>query len=422
MPSPPLRQRCQRLWALAAAALLALGCSRGEPKDDAEEHDPAVDRPARTVRVAHVQLEPWPVTVRVQGSLMADEQAVIGSKLAGRVETVHIDLGSVVKRGEVMVELDQSELRLRVEQAEAMLKQACSAIGLTPEDDETALVFENAPPVMLEQALVDEARAAVARAEQLLPTKAMTEGEYNTFVAQLKTAQARYLSAINGVSEQRSVIGVRRAELALARQQLADSSIVAPFDALVEARQVSPGAYLQVGQAVASLVRIDCLRFNAGVPETRASAIRVGQPIEIRVAGFAEPIDAEISRVSPTVLQTSRSVRIEADVRNPELTLQAGLFGEAEITVDPSATALAVPAAAISQFAGVQKVWLVEGGAAKQATVRIGRRREGLVEVLDGVEEGAVVVATAAEGHDGPVIIAGDVDAPASDDAEADSG
>jgi RND family efflux transporter MFP subunit len=340
----------------------------------------------------------------VQGSLLADEDAVIGSKLAGRVEKVNIDLGSVVKRGASLVELDCDELKLRVQQAEAMLEQACAAIGKTPADDETKLDLENSPPVMLEQALVDEAKAAVERAEQLLPTRAMTDAEYETFVAQLKTAEARYMSAVNAVREQISLIGVRRAELALAQQQLKDAVIVAPFDALVDAKRVSPGAYVQLGQAVAALVRIDRLRFTAGVPESRASRIREGQPISIQVAGADAPIVVKVSRVSPTVVQSSRSVRIEADVPNPDLELQAGLFAQAEITTDAGATALAVPASAVTQFAGVQKVWAVRDGKAAQATVHIGRRDGQRIEILGGVVAGDVILVDGSEGHDGPVI------------------
>lgn len=409
---------------LAALGLLGLsvvltGC--GSHEAPASAATPRDASPPKEVHIVAASIQPWPVTVRVQGSLLADEDAIIGSKLAGRVEKVNVDLGSVVKHGEVMVELDQQELKLLVEQAEAQLKQACAAIGLDPDNDETALVLENSPPVMLEQALVDEAQAAVARAERLMPTRAMTESEYDTFVAQLKTAQARYRSAINSVSEQISLIGVRRADLALAKQQLADAQIVAPFDALVNARRVSPGAYLQVGQAVMALVRIDQLRFTAGVPEVHADELAVGQSIAIRVAGREEPIPAKICRVSPTVVQTSRSVRMEADVANEDLTLQAGLFGEAEIVVDPSATALAVPAAAVSQFAGVQKVWIVTDGRCEQRTVRIGRRDADRIEIVDGLADGDTIVSRAEQGREGPVIAVND--APSTDQpATGDSG
>jgi RND family efflux transporter MFP subunit len=335
--------------------------------------------------------------------LLADEQAVIGTRLAGRVEEVFVDLGSVVKRGEVLMRLDRRELQLRVQQAEAQLEQACAAIGKRPTDDETATMITAAAPVLLEQAMVDEAQAAVNRADRLLPTNAITDAEHETFTAQLKTAKARYMSAVNAVHEQISTIGVRRAELALAKQQLDDAEVVAPFDALVEARQVSPGTYVQIGQAVASLVRIDRLRFTAGVPESQAARIQQSQPIAIRIAGAEAPIAVKVSRVSPIVVQSSRSVRIEADVPNENLELQAGLFAEAEITVDASATALAVPASAVSQFAGVQKVWVVRDGRATQTTVRTGRRDKGRIEILDGLPDGSSIVELAAEGHEGPV-------------------
>jgi RND family efflux transporter MFP subunit len=386
---------------LAGALLLpAVGCHQTEaPPVEARQ-----TAAPKEVVVVQAALQPWPQTVRVQGSLLAHEDSTIGSKLACRVDSVAVDLGSVVKKGDSLVTLDRSELDLRVQLAEANLRQACAAIGLTPEGDENQVDYKNSPRVELEQALIEEAQAAVTRGKQLLPTRAITGAEYDTMVAQLKAAQARYDSAMNGVAEQVSLIGVRRKELALAQQAVIDANIVAPFDGIVEERRVSPGEYVQVGQAVLTLVRTDRLRFTAGVPESKAAPIKRGQRVEIRIAGKQEPVAAVISRVSPTVTLTSRAVRIEADVTNPELQLQAGLFAEADIIVDPDDETLAIPATAVSRFAGVQKVWLVADGAARQQTVRAGREIDGRVEILDGLKAGDTVVANAADGHDGPVI------------------
>jgi cobalt-zinc-cadmium efflux system membrane fusion protein len=111
-----------------------------------------------------------------------------------------------------------------------------------------------------------------------------------------------------------------------------------------------------------------------------------------------------VSRVSPTVMQSSRSILIEADVPNPTLTLQAGLFAEAEVVVNPAAQAIVVPASAVSRFAGVQKVWIIADGIAKQQTVRTGREDGTRVEIIDGLPAGTMLVQNAAEGHDGPVV------------------
>jgi RND family efflux transporter MFP subunit len=357
------------------------------------------------VAVVRAQLQPWPRTIPVQGSLLAYEDAVIGSKLAGRVAEISVDLGSVVRKGEVLVHLVRSELDLRVELAEAQLKQACATIGLTPADDETTFDPNEAPGTMMEAAMVDEARRTVNRAQQLLSSRAVTEQEFDTMVAQFKAAQARYSAAINTVGEQISLIGVRRKELALARQAVIDSEVVAPFDGVVGERFVSPGEFVSTGQAVVSLVRSDLLRYTAGVPESRAAEIKEGQQINItRGVNISAPITTKLSRVSPTVMQATRSILVEADVPNPSLGLQAGLFAEAEIIVDPNAEAIVVPRSAVNRFAGVQKVWIVVEGTAKQQTVRTGREDAERVEILEGLEVGAVVILNASEGHDGPVV------------------
>ncbi len=390
-----------RLPLLAGPLLLfPAGCQQNETPPVAVRQTAA----PKELVVVQASLAPWPRSVSVQGSLLAHEDATIGSKLACRVDTVAVDLGSVVNRGDPLVTLDRSELDLRVQLAEANLRQACAAIGLTPDGDESQVDYKNSPRVELEQALVEEAQAGVTRAKQLLPTRAITGAEYDTMVAQLKAAQARYDSSINAVAELISLIGVRRKELALAQQTVIDASIVAPFDGIVEERRVSPGEYVQVGQPVVTLVRTDRLRFTAGVPESKAAPIKSGQRVEIRIAGKPQPVAAVVSRVSPTVMLTSRSVRIEADVANPDLELQAGLFAEADIIVDPNNETLAIPSTAVSRFAGVQKVWLVERGAARQQTVRTGRESDGRVEILDGLKAGDVIARNAKDGHDGPVI------------------
>jgi len=419
MPHPtPTRRVALPLAAAGSLLLLAtLGCGEeAATLADAAAAKPAVVAPKQVEVVAAIR-QACPRTVSVQGALLADEDAVVGSKLAGRVEAVTVDLGSIVKKGEPLVTLDRSELDLQVKLAEAQLQQACSAIGLKAYEDETKLDYKNAPPVQLEQALVDESEAAVSRAKALLPSRAITGSEYDTLVAQMRAAKARYNSALNAVSTQVAMIGVRRTELSLARQQVADSETVAPFDGVVEARRVSPGEYVSVGQPLISLVRAERLRFTAGVPESKAGEIKPVQRVEINIAGAKEPLVTAVTRVSPIVTQTSRAVRIEADVPNPDHALQAGLFAEAEVIVEPEAQALALPAAAVTRFAGVEKVWLVADGKATQQSIRTGREERGRIEIVDGLPEGSQVVANADDGRSGPVTI---VEAAVSEGAVSD--
>src|SRR5690606_29939710 len=142
---------------LALGAVCLAGCTNAGGAGAGASATPPSGPPPKEVVVATAEIAPWPRTVTVQGSLLADEDSVIGSKIAGRVESVPVDLGSVVKRGDPLVVLDRSDLILRVELAEAQLSQATAAIGLTPADDESQVEFANSPRVELEQAAIDEA-------------------------------------------------------------------------------------------------------------------------------------------------------------------------------------------------------------------------------------------------------------------------
>lgn len=385
-----------------AMAVVSVGCQGSVTPPPAPT---AEDAPPTPVHVTSASVQEWPSTVRVQGSLMADEQAVVGSRVNGLVRSVMVDLGSVVKKGERITELQKDEFTLKVTHAEAQLRQAKARLGLKPDDPLSKLDRLLAPTVRQEQAMLDEARAKAERARRLLSQKAISVEEVQLLDTALGVADARYQSSLNGVDEQIALLGVYQAEVDIARQELEDTEIVAPFDGVVQDRHAAPGVYLQAGAPVITLVRINPLRFRAGVPERYALQVRPGQTVHLIVEGEPQPIQAQISRVAPALDMASRSLIVEADVPNPGGKLRTGLFAEADIVLDPHARALAVPLASVKEFAGIEKVWVIREGKAKEAQVRTGRRNGGRVEILDGLNAGDVVASDAREGKTGPVVV-----------------
>jgi RND family efflux transporter MFP subunit len=203
--------------------------------------------------------------------------------------------------------------------------------------------------------------------------------------------------------------------LGLARQALQDAEIRAPFDGVIEQRFVAPGAYLQVGQPVVALVKVDPWRFRASVPEREATAVQVGQRVTIRIEGEQTELDAVIARISPSVEMSNRALTVEAVERPdtasarpheagaPRSRLRRGLFAEADIHVDPTAQTLAVPRAAVREFAGVEKVWCVVDGEATERRVEMGRQNDAYAEILSGLSAGDVVVVDGFPKQAGPV-------------------
>ena len=179
--------------------------------------------PTLAAAVITVEFSAWPQVVRSQGSLVADEVTVLGAKVAGRVAEVHVDLGDQVTTGQPLVTLDQQEFRLHVQQAEAQLSQARSAVGLEPGELIEQLDPSNAAPVREERAVWDEAAANLKRADRLEAENAISALEYDQIVAAERVAEARYASAVNGVREKMALIEVNEAELSLARQRLREA-------------------------------------------------------------------------------------------------------------------------------------------------------------------------------------------------------
>jgi RND family efflux transporter MFP subunit len=364
-------------------------------------------KPVETPRVEVVPAEPhpWPLAVRVQGNLVGDEHAVIGAKAAGRIKLVSIDMGSQVKQGDVLATLETEEFDLKVQEAEAQLDQARVALGLKRGESEDRVDRSRVPAVMQEEALRNQARANLQRAKSLAPASIVTAEELEQRQAELEVAEAKVRSALTDVEEQLALVGVRKAALALARQQRIDAEVRAPFTGVVQQRHVAPGTYVQIGQPIVSLVRTDPLRFRAGVPERQAAQLRERQPATIRVEGLTTALTGQVSRISPALDTSNRSLTTEIDLPNSDARLRIGLFAEAEIVVEPDAQALAVPIGAVREFAGVEKVWVVKDGQASERVVMTGRRDADHVEVLRGLVAGEEVVRSAEHGQAGPVMV-----------------
>jgi RND family efflux transporter MFP subunit len=304
----------------------------------------------------------------------------------------------------VLITLEPEEFDLHVREAEAQLEQTRVKLGLEPGESEQELDRTKAPTVVQEEALWNQARAKLQRAQSLAPSNIVTAEELDQCRAEVEVAEARYRSALNAVEEQIALIGVRQTELALAKQARIDAELGAPFAGSVQQRHVAPGAYVQIGQPIVSLVRIDPLRFRAGVPERQAAWISEGQPATIRVEGLESALEGVVSRISPALDMSNRALTVEIDVPNPNSRLRGGAFAEAEVIVEPQARAVAIPADCLRDFAGVEKVWVVHDGQAVERVVATGRRDREWVEVLAGLDEGEVVVCQPPAGLAGPVI------------------
>jgi RND family efflux transporter MFP subunit len=253
--------------------------------------------------------------------------------------------------------------------------------------------------VRQEKALWNEAVEYLNRARDLHLRNAISEAEIERLDAAERVAAARYTSALNGVDEKIALIGVRTAELALARQRLQEGVIRSPFDGELLQRQVAPGEYVPIGQAICTIVRSNPLRYRGTIPERHARQLKVGQSVTIRIESFPEPRSVRVTRISPVLDEMTRALTFEALVDNSDGRLQTGLFAEGEVVLDSTARSLVVPPTAILEFAGAEKVWKLVDGMAREQEIRTGRRRSDAIEIVNGLVAGDRILLEANSGQ-----------------------
>ena len=330
--------------------------------------------------------------VNATGTLAADESVILGTKVAGRIAEIAVDLGSRVRQGQVVARIDPTDFKLRVDQAVAALQQARSRLGLPAEGTDDRVVAENTAVVRQARAVLDEARLTRERFEQLWERQFVARAQLDTAVSALEVAEGRYQDALEEVRIRQGVLLQRRSELELARQQLADTVVAAPIDGAVAERRTSVGEFLAAGAPVVTLVKVHPLRLRIAVPERDAAGVVIGQAVMVTVEGAAGEHRGRVARISPSIVEQNRTLLVEAEVPNPSATLRPGAFARADIVVAGAVRVVTVPAESVVTFAGVEKVLTVSKGKTAEVRVQTGRRLGEQVEIVNGLTAGQQVV------------------------------
>ena len=277
--------------------------------------------------------------IEAVGSLLSDESVEIASEIAGRVAEIAFKEGQPVEEGATLVKLDDRLARAEVDDAKARF---------------------------------DLAAANNERAKALSQRGHVTERAADEAVSNLETA---------------------RAALELARVRLSKHGLKAPFSGVVGTRRVSPGAYLAAGAPIVNLEKIDTLKVDFKIPETFLGDVRVGQEIELAVDALPRrTFEGEIYAINPQIDVNGRSLQIRARIANPERLLRPGLFARIRVKGLEERSIVMVPESAVVPRGGESFVYRVENGRVVEEKVKLGERRDGSVEIVEGLDGAALVV------------------------------
>jgi len=398
----------RKLLAASSMLSIALLASCSSKSKESSARADAKSEPAAAIQVSTAPVIERSTNrgVEVVGSLEAQDQVTVSSQGSGNLESISVDLGSPVSRGQVIARIDQRELKLKRDQAEAALHQAEAKLGITRDGK---IDPQKQPDVRQAVAALERARYDLTAAKKLFDAGTISNQQYDVYQKTVDQAEARYQASLENVRNLEGIIEEKRAALDLTKKQLADSDIISPLSGVVKEKTASRGEYLQPGKPVVTIVQINPLRLRLEVPETFAASIAKGQVVTLKVDSFPDrEFKGVIKRINPSMDEKSRSLMAEAEVANSNALLRPGMFARSQIVSNSKTMALMVPEKAVVSLAGVTKIFVLEGAVAVERIVKLGARDGSLVEILEGVKAGERVITSNAEQlHDGSAVAAG---------------
>lgn len=313
-----------------------------------------------TVETESVSVERVVEEATSVGTLRSAESVDISPEIAGRIEIIAFDEGMPVDEGELLFQLDPSVF-------EAQLDEAKSAYQLRLRN------FE--------------------RADGLLKNK-------------VGTIRAR--------DEALSEMQITHALQTMAEVRLAKTKMLAPFDGIVGLRNVSRGEYVQPGDKLVNLEKIDPIKVDFSVAERYLANVRAGAEVRLRVDALGDQeFTGKVYAINPQIDPAGRSIALRAEVPNPDGVLRPGLFARVNMETASRDNALVVSEDAIVSQAGGSYVYRVIDGKAVLTAVTLGQRRYGKVEILKGLsQDDTVVVAGQIKLRDGAEVAPKLRDAP----------
>lgn len=331
---------------IAFASLLA-GCDKDKQAMDnklplSTPISVSVDQVTR--RIAAHQVE-------VVGTVQAVKRAEISSKITGNIIILQVDLGSKIKKGDLLIELSAGEISARVQQAKAQLEQA---------------------------------QRNLAREESLLKKNAATAQTVKSLRDSTKIAEAAYNEAVTMLDYCR---------------------ITAPFSGVITKKMSNVGDLATPGKPLLHLEEENNLQVVTNIPEAMILRIQKNDRLSIFIPSVNLEVEGIVAEISPVADPSSRSAPVKLRIP-PDSRLRSGQFARVTLTGEQTET-LTIPSSAVVPFGQIERVYVIHDDKARLRLVRTGSQQNGQIEILSGLTEGERVIKEADTNlHDGqPVVI-----------------
>jgi membrane fusion protein (multidrug efflux system) len=390
----------QVLWALALVVFLsATGCGTDGPSSEApvaeDEAAPAAGsaesaestasegvegeegveaeasrrETSTTVSTALVMRRDLVLPVKAEGRVRARHTSDVKFERAGRIDRIYVREGQRVSKGQVLVRLDDRELRLSLEEA---MSRYLQGLGQLAVEEDGYREGEHA------ERTLDQQRAELERRER---AGEITREQRLDLELELGMDAVRDGAYRRELLEVRSGVAAARAEAARLQIELERTEVRAPFAGVISALDLNQGENVQVGQVFCRLVDDINVEAAVGVLESDLSVVTVGKPALLEVPALRQSIPLQVDVIDPEVATDSRTCRVLLRLRSDEQRVKPGMFVRAWIAGEVLPDRLLVPREAIVTRDGRPVLFKVEGDRALWVYVQLGRQNAQLVEI-----------------------------------------
>ena len=292
------------------------------------------------VRALKLNAQSFSNNIFTTGTIIANEEVQLRPETSGRITSLTLDEGRSVKKGDLLVKINDADLQAQLLRARLQL--------------ELAELREN-------------------RQKLLLENRAIAQEDYDVALNQVNTIKA---------------------EISLIEAQIEKTELRAPFDGVIGLRNVSEGSYITTSNVVATLQDFNTIKIDFSIPERYSALVQSGDQIRFTRQASEGTYEGKIMAIEPRIDQATRTLVLRAQAPNPNRSIIPGAFVQIEFKLREIPNALMVPSEAIIPELGGNSVFIYEGGSAVRKRVIIGTRTETLVQVVDGLSDGDTILTT----------------------------
>jgi membrane fusion protein (multidrug efflux system) len=339
------RKKCIVMAVILFMNIPYTGCN----KDDGKVSEERVVN----VKVSMVEKKSFRPFVGTVGTLKAYEEVIVSSEVDGIVKSIRVDEGSSVSRGMLLAEINDTDYRLEVKRAEAVLRQAEATLA------NTKLEYD--------------------RKSSLYKEELVTKQQFDDVSARL---------AISDGDLDRA-----RASLSLAKEKLSKTKIYSPLRGFVKEKKANAGDYVRNGTPLVWIIQSDPVKLSFTVPEKDVGKLKAGQDVVFRVDAFPDrEFSGRVRNIYPSLEEKTRTLQVEALAPNQGNRLKPGLFAKVTLYTGEARDMVVIPVTAILYDNARIKVFVAEGNVAREKEIKIGHKYGESIEITEGLKQGEIIV------------------------------